>query len=125
MGWWNRSFPNSNQETEMSIAIEVTETARDQTLLDRPVIVTRPKTEKPVADDVETAIVHSPGASSTQSPDETLILGLQVAGTFITVAACVAGFAFSAWMIIDLASSAMDQILTLSPHQILQGMAGR
>ena len=109
----------------MSIAIELTETARDQTMLDRPVIVTRLKTKKPAADDVQTTIVHSHGASSTQSADETLTLGLQLAGTFIAGAACVAGFAFSAWLLYHLAYSAMDQILMLSPHQILQGIAGR
>jgi hypothetical protein len=108
----------------MSIAIDLTESARDQALLDRPVIVTRPKTKRPAADDGETAIVHSQGSSATQSPNEKLTLALQRAGTFITLAACVAALAFSAWILFDLASSATDQILMLSPNQILQGMAG-
>jgi hypothetical protein len=108
---------------QMSIAIELTETARDHSPLYRPVIVTRPKTKSIVQQKNEVA--RSQASLGSDSARETRMLALQLSGTFILVAACVAGFAFSVWLLYQLAYSAMDQIHMLSPHQILQGMAGR
>lgn len=107
----------------MSIAIDLTEPARDRRRLDPHGIVARPKTRKPAKDENEAA--HSHESPATRTASETQMLSVQLACTLIMLAACTATLAFTASMIFDMAGSAIDKLLLLSPNQILQGMVGR
>lgn len=107
----------------MSIAIEFTETFSEQKVLGHPVIVDRPKVK--TLDKERSKVARPHASSASDSASETKMFALQLVGTFITLAACSAAVAISAWILLDSARSAMDQLLVLSPNQILQGMAGR
>jgi hypothetical protein len=123
MDWWSRSFPNSVQEIEMSIAIDLAKPARDRAVCDPPVLVTRPKTKKLA--NAESQVARSHEEPAARSTHETQMLAVQLACTLTLLALCTVTFALAAWMLFDLAGSAMDQIRMLTPKQIIQGMAGR
>jgi hypothetical protein len=118
-------FPTADQESEMSIAIDLIETTRGQSLLDRPLTDTRPKRKRPSAAEVKRPVVRSAQPSATQSSSELAPLALQLVCTFTMTAVCVVAFAYSAWMLLDVADSALDHLFRLSPNQLLQGLAGR
>jgi len=109
----------------MNATIDLTEPARDRALLADPVVVTRPKTTKVGAGEDAPAIDPSHESSATRSSNNTKMLALQLAGTFMMVIACTATFAITAWLLFDMAGSAANQLFMLSPDQMLQGMVGR
>jgi hypothetical protein len=107
----------------MSIAIDLTESAPLRGSLDHRAIVTRTEVKKVGKDQNEVAQSHD--ASTAHIANEKQLLAVRLASTLTLLILFTASFALTAWMFVDLAGSAMDQILVLSPHQIIQSMSGR
>jgi len=109
----------------MSIAIDFTESARDQALLGRPVPVVRQRSTLPAAAEEAKTNVCSLDSPKSRQWNQTLTLALQPVCTLIMVAAWIATLILITWLFLDFARSAMDQLFSLSTYQILHAMAGR
>ena len=75
--------------------------------------------------------LHAPVSEPTQceskssTPQDKTVLFVNLLGTSICIACCLATVAFSGWMAIDGFRTFMDQVTALSTNDLLNGIAGR